>query len=275
MEKQEYGKAVADYSEMIRLGKKAAKSYYQRGDAHYSKGEYDQARADYQKAFHLNPQEVTSYFANRAQACAGRRRWVKAAADLGKLVELVPDQAGYRRMHASLLLRGGDRDNYRKACRQIREQFGQTRDGVGAFNAALACSLAPLAPADAKPVVALAERAVAADPTPAWFHTGLGAAYYRAGQYDKSVAALRKSLDVAKNDHHRAMNWPLLAMTCHHLGQEDKAREWLLKASQWYAKEREGQPESVFIWRTEWWYDGVDFENLLSEAEGLLKKAKP
>jgi hypothetical protein len=71
------------------------------------------------------------------------------------------------------------------------------------------------------------------------------------------------------------MNWPLLAMTCHQLGQEDKAREWLLKASQWYAKEREGQPESVFIWRTDWWYDGVDFEILLSEAEGLLKKAKP
>jgi serine/threonine protein kinase/Flp pilus assembly protein TadD len=274
MEKQEYGKAVADYSEIIRLGQKTAKSYCHRGDAHYAKGAYDQARADYRKAFQLNPQEVTSYFASRAQACAGRRQWAKAAADLGKLVELVPDIAGYRRMHASLLLRGGDRDNYREACRQTLERFGQTKDAVDAFNAAFACSLSPWSPTDAKQVVALAERAVAADPTRAWFHTGLGAAYYRAGQYDKSVAALQKSLGIAQNIHHQATNWPLLAMACHQLGQKDKAREWLQKASQWHVKERAGQPESVFIWNTEWWYDGVDFENLLSEAKGLLKKAK-
>ena len=70
------------------------------------------------------------------------------------------------------------------------------------------------------------------------------------------------------------MNWPLLAMACYQMGQENTAREWLLKASQWYEKERKGQPESVFVWNTEWWYDGVDFENLLTEAKEMLKKAK-
>jgi tetratricopeptide (TPR) repeat protein/tRNA A-37 threonylcarbamoyl transferase component Bud32 len=272
--KGKWDKAIADFSEVIRRGRKTAKSYYRRGDAYYSKGEYDKARADYRQAFDLNRAEVISHFTDRAAAGARQTQWAKAAADLGKLVELVPDIAGYRRMHASLLLRAGDRDNYRKACRQTLERFGQIQDGVGAYNAAFACSLSPWSPTDAKQVVALAERAVAADPTRAWFHTGLGAAYYRAGQYDKSIAALQKSLGNAQNIYHQATNWPLLAMACHQLGQKDKAREWLQKASQWRAKERAGQPESVFIWHSDWWYDGVDFENLLAEAKGLLTKAK-
>jgi tetratricopeptide (TPR) repeat protein/tRNA A-37 threonylcarbamoyl transferase component Bud32 len=274
MEKQEHGKAIADWSQEIRLDGKAAKSYYQRGDAYYARGEYDQGRADYRKAFGLNPTEVTSYFFNRAYTFSRDKQWARAALDLSKLVDLVPDRAAYRRIHASLLLQDGDRDKYWKVCQQTLEHFGQTKHGQNAINAAFACALAPLSPSDAKQVVTLAERGVAASPGGDWYLTCLGAAYYRAGQYDKSVAALHKSLNFAKEDHRQAMNWPLLAMACHQLGQEDKAREWLLKARQWHVKVRAGQRERVFVWIPMYWHDGVDFENFLSEAEGLLKKAK-
>src|SRR5262249_18990462 len=66
-------------------------------------------KADYRQAFRLNPTEVTSYFANRARTSARHKQWAKAVADLDKLVELVPDRVAYRRIHASLLLRDGDR----------------------------------------------------------------------------------------------------------------------------------------------------------------------
>jgi hypothetical protein len=65
------------------------------------------------------------------------------------------------------------------------------------------------------------------------------------------------------------VNWPLLAMAHFRLGQVDKAKEWLDKASQWYAKQTAGE-ETHFGWVAEWWWDGVEFENLLSEAKALI-----
>ena len=48
-EKDEYDKAIADYSEAIRLKPDYAKAYFNRGIAYYKKGDQAKADADFAK----------------------------------------------------------------------------------------------------------------------------------------------------------------------------------------------------------------------------------
>ena len=53
------------------------------------------------------------------------------------------------------------------------------------------------------------------------------------------------------------------------LGQGDNAKQWLDQANELHAKLTAGK-ETYFSWLAEWWWDGVEFENLLSEANALI-----
>jgi len=53
----QYDRAIADYSEAIRLDPNYAKAFNNRGDAYRDKGEYDRATADYNQAIGLNPKD--------------------------------------------------------------------------------------------------------------------------------------------------------------------------------------------------------------------------
>ena len=65
--KKEYDKAIADYTEAIRLDPKYARAYNNRGDAWYGKKEYDKAIADYTEAIRLDP-EIAEAYNNRGNA---------------------------------------------------------------------------------------------------------------------------------------------------------------------------------------------------------------
>jgi lipoprotein NlpI len=58
-------KAIADYSEAIRLKQDFAVAYYRRGLAYVDKGDFQQAIADYGEAGRLNPDHTAAHF-NRA-----------------------------------------------------------------------------------------------------------------------------------------------------------------------------------------------------------------
>ena len=51
----EYDKAIADYTEAIRLNPKDAEERCNRGSVRYAKGEYDKAIADCTEAIRLDP----------------------------------------------------------------------------------------------------------------------------------------------------------------------------------------------------------------------------
>ena len=63
----EYNKAIADYTEAIRLDPKYKQAYTNRGVSYAKKGEYDKAIADFTEAIRLNPTQPMSYM-NRANA---------------------------------------------------------------------------------------------------------------------------------------------------------------------------------------------------------------
>ena len=52
---KEYDKAIADYTEAIRLEPAQPAAYFNRGNARLEKKEYDKAIADYTEAIRLEP----------------------------------------------------------------------------------------------------------------------------------------------------------------------------------------------------------------------------
>lgn len=57
----DYDKAIADFTEAIRLDPKYAVAYNNRGSAYSSMGEFDKAIADYTEAIRLKPNDDIAY----------------------------------------------------------------------------------------------------------------------------------------------------------------------------------------------------------------------
>lgn len=89
--KSEYDKAIADYTEAIRLDPTATASvaFRNRGNAWRCKKEYDKAIKDYTEAIRLDPGNARS-FSFRGDVQADRREWEKAIADFTEAIRLDP-----------------------------------------------------------------------------------------------------------------------------------------------------------------------------------------
>jgi tetratricopeptide (TPR) repeat protein len=131
---------------------------------------------------------------------------------------------------APLLLLGDRAQTYRGHCARLFGQFQDTKDPRTAYLVARSCALAPDAGPDPARLVELAERAAQDQPAPHYLHT-LGLAHYRAGQYDRAVEQLERSLK--KIWQARAANWLVLAMAHQRLGHADEARKWFDQAVRW------------------------------------------
>jgi tetratricopeptide (TPR) repeat protein len=80
-QKGELDKALADFTEAIRLNPKEARAYTNRGNVWMLKKDYDQAIADYTEAIRLNPKMAEAYN-NRGLAWIKKGDVAKAQADL-------------------------------------------------------------------------------------------------------------------------------------------------------------------------------------------------
>jgi tetratricopeptide (TPR) repeat protein len=56
--KGEYDKAIADYTQALRINPNYVNAYFNRGNAYYYKKDYARARADYEKVLQLNPNDA-------------------------------------------------------------------------------------------------------------------------------------------------------------------------------------------------------------------------
>jgi len=87
--KSEYDRAIADFTEAIRLNPQYVQAYDNRGLTWYYRGDYHRAIADSTEAIRLNPQYVQAYN-NRGLAWFGKEEYVRAIADFTEAIRLNP-----------------------------------------------------------------------------------------------------------------------------------------------------------------------------------------
>ena len=113
----EFDRAIADYSEMLRLMLTAV-TYTNRGVAWEAKQEYDEAIADHNQAIRLDPANKIAYF-NRGDAWSGNKEYGKAIADFNEAIRLDPNYSSPYKGLAWVYATCPD-DQFRDGARAVR-----------------------------------------------------------------------------------------------------------------------------------------------------------
>src|SRR5262245_9063384 len=212
----------------------------------------------------------------RADEHAQARRWRPAAADFSAVLRDHPDDHWQWFRAATLLAWTEDQSAYRRHCAEMLQRFAEPTDPAIAERVAKACLLAPGAVADLKPVIRLADQAVAATDHQyhAYFLLARGLAHYRAGEFDKALDRASKS--ISGNPRLIGLEVPaprVVARSHHRLGQADEASKALDQArdimgQDWFPKLESGDLGEA------WWHDWLICQILRREAEGLIEGKK-
>jgi tetratricopeptide (TPR) repeat protein len=91
-EKHDYDKAIADWSEAIRLEPNQPSAYVERGSVFFDKKEYDKAIADYTEVIRLNPKSGVAY-GNRGSAWWAKEEYSRATYDYIEAIRFDPENA--------------------------------------------------------------------------------------------------------------------------------------------------------------------------------------
>jgi Flp pilus assembly protein TadD len=173
-----------------------------------------------------------AYHARWGRLCLEQGRPGEARAPLARAADLDGRDWRVRAWHAKACLTAGDGAGYRRACGELLDRFGQTRDLDVANGVAWACAVGPGAATNLGLAVRLAERAVAAGPDDYARLNTLGGVLLRAGRAEEAIARLRQALQKRKWD--QPSDELLLALAYQRLGQADEARRWLAPATAWF-----------------------------------------
>jgi len=169
-----------------------------------------------------------------------------------KAVELRPGNVIHWRYLSDAYLTLDDRSAHRQVCADMISRFAKTKDPQVALSVVMNCVVIQDAIDDAQRLVPLAYLAATKEKGP----PVLGAALFRAGDYDAAILRLE--------EHNSPGPWNLLfrAMAHHHLGHNQQARGYLEQAQ-----------EELKSTKSQWPLD-VRTEHLRREAEELIGEAK-
>jgi hypothetical protein len=146
-------------------------------------------------------------------------------------------------VHAAVLVLAGEDKEYRRLCGRVLEHGSRTNDPILAYAVGRICTLAPNAVADPARVVTVAQR-VANTRRSAVNLNKLATALYRARQFKPAIDRLHESLAMKNDWQVEILNWLVLAMAHHQLGEGKDARHWLDKAVRWIDKANAEAPRN-------------------------------
>jgi tetratricopeptide (TPR) repeat protein len=270
---RDWDKAIADFSKAIELDPNNTSALRNRSRAYAHLGQWDNAIVDYSKDIELDPTYYRAWY-DRGWAYQSIGQWEKAIADYSRVIELregylkkarapkpwnssnitlvLQDQIWARtwlnRARAYIALGQWDKANtdFSEANKFFSEAIQLDPKNSVTYND-LAWLLATFPDAkvrDPGRAAALAQKAVELAPTDADSWNTLGAALYRAGEWNPAIAALEKSMSL--RDGGNSFDWFFLAMAYWQLDHKEEARKWFDKAVEWMEK---NQPKNEELGR--------------------------
>jgi tetratricopeptide (TPR) repeat protein len=247
---------------------------------------WDDASFAFTRAIESRPEHAPAW-EGRGQLYASLGLWDLAAADLAQAAEL-QDLVNATNWLQLALTRAyvGDIDGYRAACARMAERLQGSSVNLFTIDLVRASVLMPDSATDPVALARTAEAIVAVEPQFAWFPHALGAAYYRAGQFERAIEWLSESLDAHPNWNARAINYPYLAMAYHRLGRHDEAQQALASAQatleQWTVARHEASGQGYWVisqgatdfWPVFWW-DWMVCQIVSGEARRMMGLPPP
>jgi serine/threonine protein kinase/Flp pilus assembly protein TadD len=282
--------AVAAFKEASRLQPGEAGIYVTWGSALKNQGAMDEAIVAYDQAIVLLKKIQTGHpgpgparalwrlaHEGRAEAFIALGLFEDAEKSYREALALDPADHWNWEIAAPLRLYLGDVEGYRLLCRGMLAQFSHTDDPKIAERTAGICLLAPDAVPDLRPVLQLAERAVAGTEQRAgyrFFLLAKGMADYRAGRCADAIDRLNLTLSLGREQRYAynpslaARAFLILAMAHQRLGHSGQARQALEQA-------RRLEPRYTKIGRTKTlgpaWPQWLRFQIIRQEAERVVR----
>jgi tetratricopeptide (TPR) repeat protein/serine/threonine protein kinase len=184
-----YSKALALFSQMIKLDPKNAKAWKQRSYTYCQLHQYDKALADLNKSIALDPNDAVAWN-NRGHTYIELRHYDEAIADLNKAIELDPKYAMawsnrgrvYNRLHL-----------YDKALADLNKAVALDSKYGYAWNNR---GLAYMYLMQYEKALADFNKAIELDPKDGVARSNRGHTYTELRQYDKALADLNKAIEL-------------------------------------------------------------------------------
>jgi tetratricopeptide (TPR) repeat protein len=195
--RKEYDKAIADYTQAIRIDPKFATAYSNRASAYGMKGDYDKAIADYTKAIELNP-DIRDIYYNRGNAYFDKGDNDKAMADYNQAIRINPNLAP--NLALAYVNRGlayeakGDHDRAIAIYNQAMQLHPNTAEAYG--NRGIAYQKK----GDHDRAMADYNQAIRINPYYAETYTMRGTVYFEKGDLDKAIVEYSQSIRINPND---------------------------------------------------------------------------
>jgi tetratricopeptide (TPR) repeat protein/predicted Ser/Thr protein kinase len=225
---------------------KMATELLERGRVYIDLQRWDDADRFFSKAIELR-RDLAPAWQERSQLYAQLGLWDLAWADGSRAFALHQPALMRRwREQAALCCLVGDETGYRRICEQMREQFHRTNFVVEVAHIwCLMEAPAPNGPPDW--LVETAEVGLKAGLRENRIRFVAGLARYRAGDYPRSIALCRDSLQAEPDSPLKGLNYPVLAMAHYQLGQVDESRLAMQQAAdildQWIQQAYDGQSD--------------------------------
>ena len=262
-----------------------ANTLLERGRWYANEQRWDDAHAALTKAVQLRP-DLASAWVERSELLVRLGLWDLAAHDCARELAVREPNFPFRwYCHALLRRYAGDADDYRQVCRRMGERFRGTPHWHFTSEYVRACLLAPDRDADLPSLLELAQHVATSAPWSQHYRYMLGVGHYRAGEYERAVRRLQESLVMVPPWGARALNYPVLAMAHHRLGQAAEARKALDEAARandrWIQEMYRNQGGhwvhhlgAAAFWPIPWW-DWLECQLSYREAKVLIEGAPP
>jgi serine/threonine protein kinase len=204
---------------------------------------WDDATIEYSEAIEAFPQFAAAW-EERGDTYFRLGLIELAAYDINQCTRLQPPQVGWKWFRQALLRAYvNDLDGYSRACRDMHTAYKRARiiqNPESAVELVRASVLMPHPDVNHKQLIQLLETALDRGSRAQLYLYALGAAHFRAGDFEGAVEASRESLAVNSEWDARPLNFPILAMAHYRLGNAHEAATALNQANaafeQWISR---------------------------------------